>query len=58
MPLLSVNSLSFEVDGRRLLSNVSFDLSSGDFVLLAGSNGAGKTSLLKCIAFLEDAWQS
>ena len=56
MPLLSIKNLSFEVHGRRLLSDVSLELSSGDFVLLAGSNGAGKSTLLKCMAFLEEDW--
>lgn len=56
MPLLSVKGLSFEVHGKRLLSDVSLELHEGDFVLLAGSNGAGKTTILKCIAFLEQEW--
>jgi ABC-type polysaccharide/polyol phosphate transport system ATPase subunit len=34
----------------RALSNVSFDISPGEFFGIAGRNGSGKSTLLKCLA--------
>lgn len=40
------------IDGRRILSEVSFELPSGTFVTLLGANGAGKSTLLRILAML------
>jgi ABC-2 type transport system ATP-binding protein len=37
-------------NGVRALDNVSFDMRSGEIVGFIGENGAGKTSLMKCVS--------
>ena len=51
--VLSIKNLSVQVKGRELMKNVSFDVKSGDVVLLSGANGIGKSTLLKSILRLE-----
>ena len=55
--LLSVNALSWQVDKKSILNDISFDLASGDIVGIIGPNGAGKTSLLKCLLNQHKNWQ-
>jgi cell division transport system ATP-binding protein len=40
-------------NGREALSNVSFEIHTGEMVFLTGRSGAGKTTVLKLIALLE-----
>jgi iron complex transport system ATP-binding protein len=47
--MLSVTNLSFAYHETPVLSNVSFDVASGEIVAVLGPNGAGKTTLLKAI---------
>ena len=53
MSLLSVENLSFSIDGTKLLKNITFSLEKGSLTLVAGKNGSGKTMLLKCLKGLE-----
>ena len=46
---LVVNNLSCERDDRLLFSGLSFMLTPGQVLLLEGSNGSGKTSLLRLL---------
>lgn len=39
--------------GREALSNVSFEVDSGELIFLTGHSGAGKSTLLKLIALIE-----
>lgn len=41
-------------DGTLALDGVSFDVSEGDFLLIAGSNGSGKSVLMSLIAGLDE----
>jgi heme exporter protein A len=43
-------SFRYEPEAPLILDRVMFSLSSGDFVLLIGTNGAGKTTFLKLLA--------
>lgn len=52
-PILSVNDLSVQINQRSLFQNASFNIVAGEAVLLSGSNGIGKSSLLKSIMRLE-----
>lgn len=46
---LTVAGLTLDVDGRRILSNVSFSVRAGEFLGLIGPNGGGKTTLLRTL---------
>jgi zinc/manganese transport system ATP-binding protein len=48
-PVLAVEGVSVVLSGRRILSEVTFDVGEGDLTGLIGSNGAGKTTLLRVI---------
>jgi ABC-type sugar transport system ATPase subunit len=49
-PLLTVSGLSVNYGRIRALDDISLSVRSGELVALAGENGAGKTSLVRCIA--------
>jgi len=50
--MLEVNKLAVSRGDNLLIEDLSFSMAKGDTVWVAGSNGIGKTSLLKCIAGL------
>ncbi|WP_104128527.1 ATP-binding cassette domain-containing protein [Cryobacterium sp. Y57] len=50
MPLASIRRLSVWHKTDLVVNDVSFDVQAGELVALHGSNGAGKTSLLRAIA--------
>ncbi len=43
MPLLEVRNLSKKIDGKTILSDINFAVEEGEFLLIAGKNGSGKT---------------
>jgi len=53
--VLQARGLAIEVAAKRVLSDASFTVNTGDKVGLVGRNGAGKTSLLKVLAGEDDA---
>lgn len=55
MTTLAVEGIHVRLDGRSVLSDVTFNCEGGSFVGLLGPNGAGKSTLLKVLAGLVDA---
>lgn len=47
MELLRCEGLSLSYDGKPVLSDLSFSVSSGDYLCIVGENGAGKSTLMK-----------
>ena len=56
MPLVSVQSVSYNYNSESVLENVSFDVEEGDFLGIIGPNGAGKTTLFHCILGLLNSY--
>ena len=53
LPLINVDDISIRRGNTSILSNVSFALYRGDFTVIVGPNGGGKTMLVKSILRLE-----
>ncbi|HET7804636.1 MAG TPA: ABC transporter ATP-binding protein [Pseudolabrys sp.] len=51
-PLLSVAELAAGYSGMRVLQNVSLDVYAAEIVAIVGSNGAGKTTMLRALSRL------
>ncbi len=49
---LAATDLAVERAGRRVLSDISFRVSSGELLTVTGPNGAGKSTLLRAVAGL------
>lgn len=47
--LVEVKNLSYKVEDRNILSNVSFRIEKKDMVAVVGPNGAGKSTLMKLL---------
>jgi zinc/manganese transport system ATP-binding protein len=52
-PVLDVERVSVSFSGRKVLDEVSFEVKRGEFTGLIGSNGVGKTTLLRTILGLQ-----
>lgn len=48
-PVLSIKNLTFEIDGKQLIDQVSLDIQAGETVLLCGRSGSGKSTLANLI---------
>ena len=53
MPTISVRQLSKYYGTKRVIENISFDISDREFVALIGPSGSGKSTLLNLIGLLE-----
>jgi ABC-type sulfate/molybdate transport systems ATPase subunit len=50
---LDISKISFAREGKPVLKNISFSMTAGQKIVIAGETGSGKSSLLKIIAGLE-----
>lgn len=50
--MIQVHGLTKKVGGRELIKNVSFHVEPGEVFGIIGQNGAGKTTIIKCIVGL------
>lgn len=46
---LLINNLNKNIKGKDILKNINLSLENGKIYALVGSNGAGKTTVFKCI---------
>lgn len=51
-PLLELKNVSVDYDGRSVLDNLSLNVGRGEFVVLHGSTGCGKSTILRLLAGL------
>jgi len=54
MSVITVENASKSFGLKRLFTDVSFSIADGEVVALVGSNGCGKTTLIRCIVGLEE----
>lgn len=47
--LMTVKNLNIAYDGKNILENINFSVEDGDFLVIFGENGSGKSSLMKTI---------
>lgn len=47
--MIEIRNVSLRLDGKSILNNISLTLELGKIYGLVGSNGSGKTMLMKCI---------
>ena len=51
--MISINALSVEFSAKSLFDNISYVINDKDKIALVGKNGAGKSTMLKIIAGLQ-----
>lgn len=49
IPVLAIDGLDLDVDGRRLLSGIDLAIAPGEVHALVGANGSGKTTLARAL---------
>jgi len=47
--VIEIKNINKQINQKRILNNISFDIFEGDCVALIGPNGAGKTTLMNCL---------
>ena len=53
--MLTIHQLTKQFDGVRVLKGVDLTVNKGDVIAIIGQSGGGKTTLLRCMNFLETA---
>ena len=55
-PAIAVESLSFSIAGKAILRNISARIEAGQTWSIIGANGAGTSTLLKCLMRIHSGW--
>lgn len=55
MPILEVSNLKKNFGKNEILKGISFTMEEGQTISVIGSSGSGKTTMLRCLNFLETA---
>lgn len=50
---IKVNNISVAIIGKKIFSNVSFEMKKGEMVAITGPSGCGKTTLLNCLGLIQ-----
>ena len=53
-PFLSIEALSYEIDGQPILSDITFEVETGERVAVLGPSGSGKSTLIRMINRLDE----
>lgn len=53
LPVLTINGLAMSFGASEVLKNVSFSVAPGETMGLFGKSGSGKTTIGRCIVWLE-----
>lgn len=53
--MLTIRNVNKQFDGTPVLNNVNLSVNKGDVIAIIGQSGGGKTTLLRCMNFLETA---
>ena len=54
--MIAVKNVSLTMNKQKILENVSLTVNEGEAVGLVGSNGSGKTVLMKCICGFNNSY--
>lgn len=50
---INVNDIAVGISGKKIFSNVSFEIKKGEMVAITGPSGCGKTTLLNCLGLIQ-----
>lgn len=50
---IKVNDIAVNISGKKIFSNVSFEMKKGEMVAITGPSGCGKTTLLNCLGLIQ-----
>ena len=53
VPIFDIKNLSFSVKGQSILSNISLEIFSSEYIAIIGPNGGGKTTLIRMLLGLD-----
>ncbi|MDR9826926.1 amino acid ABC transporter ATP-binding protein [Vibrio sp. FNV 38] len=55
--MIKINNIHKSFGDTEVLKGISFDIKQGEIIVIIGSSGTGKSTLLRCVNFLEQAEQ-